>query len=138
MPVVPWATESTGSGPVGREDNFVRFADVHDGPLYDWLLTSGLTHHEIVAIQAPAVYPDGRVEWDMPQIPDQGLMPSPEIAEIQRLYDLYVDVERQLMSMWDESLDDATDELMEHPDLARSLIDGVAAGPGRFGVEVTS
>lgn len=126
---------------VAAENNFVRIADIHDGPLLDWVLTSGMTHHEIVAIQAPGIMPDGSVGWDMPSPdprpqpePEQpvALRPDPRAIEVQRLYDLYVDVERQLSSMWDESLDDATDDLMAHPDLARAMIDGVAAGPGRF------
>ena len=32
---------------VAGENNFIALADVHDGPLYDWVLTSGLTHQEI-------------------------------------------------------------------------------------------
>ena len=52
--------------------------------------------------------------------------------EITRLYQIYIDVERQLTSMWDESLDDATDALMKRPDLARELLRDQVAGPGRF------
>ncbi len=117
---------------VGQENNFVRFADIHDGELHDWLLTSGLTHHEIVAIQAPSIDPGGRVYWTPPE---EQLMPDPMQALNEQLYQLYTDVERQLTSMWDESLDDATDALMERPDLARAMIDGVAAGPGHFGAK---
>lgn len=118
-----------GLDPVGRvavEDNFVRLADVHDGPLHDWILTSGLTHHEIVAIQVPPMGREWRPEPEQPR-------PGWEPDEVARLYQIYVDVERQLATMRDASLDAATDALMARPDLARGLIDGVAAGPGRFG-----
>lgn len=36
---------------VARENNTVRLADVHDGPLYDWMLGSGLTRDEIAMVQ---------------------------------------------------------------------------------------
>jgi hypothetical protein len=36
---------------VHREGNAVRLADVHDGPLYDWMLSSGLTEEEIALVQ---------------------------------------------------------------------------------------
>lgn len=118
---------------VAGENNFLQLADVHDGPLLAWMLTSGLTHHEIVAIQAPGIMPDGRVVWDPIVSPQPEVAPDPRIVEVERLYNLYVDVERQLTSMWDTSLDDATDALLDHSDLARALLDGVAAGPGRYG-----
>lgn len=108
---------------VASEDNFIALADVHDGPLADWILTSGLTHSEIVAIQVPPMRPDPGIV--MPE-------PDPRSQEIARLYNMYVDVERQISGMWDENLDSATDALMKRPDLARALLDGVAAGPGRF------
>lgn len=36
---------------VVRENNAVRLADVHDGPLHDWMLGSGLTGEEIAMVQ---------------------------------------------------------------------------------------
>jgi len=36
---------------VQREHNAVRLADVHDGPLHDWMLASGLTQEEIALVQ---------------------------------------------------------------------------------------
>jgi hypothetical protein len=109
---------------VATEDNFIALADVKSGPLADWILTSGLTHAEIVAIQVP---PMGA----MPDMPQPEL--DPRAQEIARLYNMYVDVERQLTGLWDENLDVATDALMKRPDLARALLeDGLAAGPGRF------
>jgi hypothetical protein len=36
------------------EDNHARLGDIHDGPVHDWMLGSGLTHDEIVMIQGIA------------------------------------------------------------------------------------
>ena len=36
---------------VVRDDNMVRLADVHDGPLHDWMVDSGLTAAEISLVQ---------------------------------------------------------------------------------------
>jgi hypothetical protein len=36
---------------VHRENNKVRLANVHSGPLFDWMLSSGLTQEEIVLVQ---------------------------------------------------------------------------------------
>jgi hypothetical protein len=38
---------------VAEQNNFIRLADVKQGPLMDWILTSGLTQDEIAAIQEP-------------------------------------------------------------------------------------
>ncbi len=113
-----WGRDVTSM--VAVENNFIALAEVHDGPLADWILTSGLTHHEIVAIQVPG-WQEGRSQE-----------PRARETEIARLYTMYVDVERQLKSLWDESIDDATDALMQRPELAAALIDGAAAGPGRY------
>jgi hypothetical protein len=39
---------------VHRESNAVRLADVHAGPLHDWMLSSGLTEDEIALVQGAA------------------------------------------------------------------------------------
>lgn len=109
---------------VSYDDNFIRLADVKDGPLLDWILTSGLTHHEIVAIQEPGFAYGMPVE---PEPDDPG-----RIAEIDRLFTVYTSVERQLRSMADASLDDATDALMARPDLAKRFLDGEIPGPGHY------
>jgi hypothetical protein len=103
-----WGRDATVQA--GAQNNFLRLADVTDGPLLDWILTSGLTQQEIVAIQEPMVY-------------------EPGPSEIDRLLAVYNSVERQIRSMWDASLDDATDALMARPDLARLVVDGKYAGP---------
>ncbi|MCB9561407.1 MAG: hypothetical protein H6708_13455 [Kofleriaceae bacterium] len=103
---------------IGAENNFIRLADVHEGPLWDWVLTSGLTHQEVVAIQEP-----------MMREPD---VTTADPLEIARLYGIYTSVERQVRTMWDENLDAAVDALMARPDLARAMLDGHVAAPGRF------
>ncbi len=118
-----WGFDVTAA--VAIEDNFVRLADVTDGPLAEWMLTSGLTHHEIVAIQEPMEGPDGRFGMMAPD-------PQPDPAEQARLYAIYVSVERQLASLEDENLDLAVAALAAHPDLARRFLAGELPGPGKY------
>ncbi len=40
-----------------RTHNTIRLADVHEGPLYDWILTSGFTQEEVAMIQVPYMGP---------------------------------------------------------------------------------
>jgi hypothetical protein len=108
-----WGREATiRAGGTGA----LKLSTVTAGPLADWILTSGLTHQEIVAIQVPG--------WKD--------MSSGRPAEIQRLFAIYVDVERQLHDLADKNLDAAVDALMKRPELARGLVDGKVAGPGTF------
>lgn len=106
----------------------IKMADQREGALEDWILTSGLARHEIVAIQVPGWSGErGPVEQPPPQ-PDPQL--AARQAEIQRLYGIYIDVERQLRVLAADSLDEATDALMKRPDLARAMIAGkIAAAP---------
>jgi hypothetical protein len=100
----------------------IRIADAKQGPLADWVLTSGFTHAELVAIQAPGF--TGGMQMEQPI--------DERTIEVTRLYNLYIDVERQMHSLWDENLDLATDALMQHPDLARAMLRDQIAGPGEF------
>lgn len=108
---------------VAATNNFVRLADVTDGALMDWMLTSGFTQDEIAAIQEPF----------MGVADEPALEPRPEPilvdrrlrrAEDRRLAAKYRQVERQLVKNAAKSLDRATDLLMARPDLARQLLDG--------------
>jgi hypothetical protein len=102
---------------VGAANVEIKMADA-TGELADWILTSGLTRAEIVAIQLPG---DNINNWrDNPQV------------EITRMHGVYMDVERQIRSLWDANLDLAVDALMKRPELARAMLDGKLAGPGRF------
>lgn len=100
----------------GSADKEMKMADVKSGPILDWLLTSGMTRAEIVAIQVPG--------WQYE--------PTARDQEVNRLYQIYVDVERQIKSLAEQNLDLATDELMKHPALARDVLAGKVAGPGKF------
>lgn len=91
-------------------DNFIRLADVTDGALHDWILTSGLTQAEVVAIQEPFMGRPGEpdLRW--------------RIAEDQRLRTRYAEVQRQLARDRDASLEAAIDALATRPDLVAKLI----------------
>ena len=96
---------------VAKTDNFIRLADVTDGALLDWILTSGLTHAEVVAIQEPFM---GREEPMRPR--------DWRTAEDARLRTRYAEVQRMLASDRAASLDAAIDALAARPDLVAKLI----------------
>jgi len=122
-----WGIEATMR--VGEDNLNIRLADVKTGPLADWILMSGLTKHELVAIQAPMIGPGPGGRWE----PERPIFVD---AENERLYQLYTDVERQIRSLAGANLDLATDALMKRPDLARALLADQLAGPGKFAVPV--
>jgi len=100
------------------KDNLeLKLADVATGKAGAWMLTSGLTHHELVAIQVP-----GWQGMRQPIAPEPMPAPDPRIAEVERLFQIYIDVERQLRDLADESLELATDALMKQPALARRFV----------------
>ena len=80
---------------VAEQNNFIRLADVKQGPLMDWILTSGLTQDEIVAIQEPF----------MPVTEQPQLAPAKPVAvdarmraaETARLRAIYTQVEREIV-----------------------------------------
>lgn len=109
---------------VARENNNIALASVTEGELYNWILTSGMTQAEIVAIQAPGFAGGGG--WRPEPVE------NPRLAEITRLYQLYTDVERQIRSLDKHNLDLAVDELMKHLELARDLVAGKSAMAGHF------
>jgi len=108
---------------VAAQHNFIRLAEVTEGPLMDWMLMSGFTQDEIAAIQEPM----------MPVTREPVLEPQPEPilanrgmrrAEDRRLVAKYRQVDRMLVKNRAHSLDRAVDRLMTRPDLARQLLDG--------------
>lgn len=100
---------------VGEQNNFIRLADVRQGPLMDWILTSGLTQQEIAAIQEPF----------MPVYREQPTVePDLRTAENQRLMKKYKAVEAQIVKNQKRSLDVAVDRLMKNPALAWSFVNG--------------
>lgn len=102
---------------VAREDNFIRLADVTDGPLLDWILTSGLTHAEVVAIQAPMVgMPERGIELPVEPVEDW------RIAADARLRAGYEVTLGELAKQRAASLDAAVDALAARPDLVHRLL----------------
>ncbi len=103
---------------VAEQNNFIRLADVTQGPLMDWILTSGFTQDEIAMIQEPfdpVVEP--RVEPTQPIVVDARL----RAAENARLRAKYTQVERALVKNEKKTIELAVDRLMKHPDLAWKL-----------------
>ncbi|MCE9579795.1 MAG: hypothetical protein K8W52_42150 [Deltaproteobacteria bacterium] len=97
---------------VAATNTNLRLLDVTDGPVMDWLLTSGFTLEEIDRIQAPMVLPspvERTPEWRM--------------AEDARLRRGYVATDAWLVKHRKAGLAMAADRLMEHPGLARALVD---------------
>lgn len=102
---------------VGAANGGIKLADA-TGSVADWILTSGMTRAEMVSIQVPGF--NERFGEDQRQ------------QEITRLYQIYVDVERQVNSLWNANLDLAVDQLMKRPDLAHEVLGGRVAGPGAY------
>jgi hypothetical protein len=104
---------------VADQNNFIKLGDVTQGPLMDWILTSGFTQAEIAAIQEPF----------MPVVQEPGTDPvivdgRMRRTEDQRLRARYKQVEAMLVRNQRASLELAVDRLMARPGLAWSLVDG--------------
>lgn len=103
-----------------KNDNYVRLADVDSGPLLDWILTSGLTHDEVVAIQEPFDGPDPGEDMPPRQAPV-----SWRTSEDNRLRARYAQVMAQLKSAPAGSIEAAIDALAFRPDLVARLVGAV-------------
>jgi hypothetical protein len=88
-----------------RTHNDVVLSDVHDGPLADWILTSGLTREEIAVIQAPAY---------MPPVPTV----NANVAEVARIRAHLASTIALLRADTDASIDVAVQRLAGRADLA--------------------
>jgi hypothetical protein len=108
---------------VAEQNNFIRLADVKQGPLMDWILTSGFTQDEIAAIQKPfrPVTHEPAIAPDQPILVDASMRK----AETARLVATYKSVDKMLVKNASKSLDKATDRLMKNPTLAWSFIDNM-------------
>jgi hypothetical protein len=100
---------------IAEENNAFQIADVEQGPVMDWILTSGLTQTELVLIQRP--FRPVAQDQDKPVID-----PSLRAAETRRLAKLYRSIEQKLGRNQRASLEVVVDRLMRHPDLARKLL----------------
>jgi hypothetical protein len=98
-------------------NNQIRLMNVTEGALLDWILTSGFTIEEIDRIQAPMIYPDGRVggEW----------LPRDFTDEDSKLSTGYARTDTWLVKHKQTSLDTATDRVLANPQLAWKLVNGV-------------
>jgi hypothetical protein len=100
---------------IGQTDNQIRLLNVTGGALLDWMLTSGFTIEEIDRIQMPGF---GQ-EW-----PRRPLEAPDWTAEDARLRRAYAATDAWLVKHAKSGLDKAVDRLMQHPQLARKLVDG--------------
>ena len=105
---------------VADQNNFIRLGDIEQGPLMDWILTSGFTQDEIAAIQEPFM-----PVTDMPVLePTEPILVNTTLrnAEDARLRAKYRAVERMLIKNEKRSIDLAVDQLMQHQQLAWKLV----------------
>jgi hypothetical protein len=93
-----------------KANNFIRLLDETEGPLMDWILTSGFTIEEIDRIQEPMMM-DDRPE------------PDYRLADANLAKD-YAKTDTWLVGHAKANLDVAASRLLENPGLARRLVDG--------------
>ena len=105
----------------GRDQNFVRVADIADGPLIDWVLTSGFTQEEIVMIQQPSA--EYMEQMEAEERREKRKLARALKREDARLAKNYVAVERVLAQpvFTDAGLDVAVARLAARPDLVAAL-----------------
>lgn len=107
-----------------RENNFIRLVDVKDGALMDWILTSGLTQAELVTIQVPFMDIPSPAEQraNARAVADAARARKREDAKLAKKY---VVIEKMLAAkkQTEQSLEIATVRLMQHPELARDLVE---------------
>lgn len=100
-----------------KQNNAIRLLDVTEGPILDWLMTSGFTLEEIDQIQKPMV---------MRPVPPPVTDPDPETTHLAAAYEA---TEHDLVTHANEGLDVAVDRLMSRPELANALIARYKAEP---------
>jgi hypothetical protein len=105
---------------IAEDNNFFRIADVEQGPVMDWILTSGLTQAELVMIQKPF----SPVTKLPAREPTETIAISPTMRkkETARLAKLYKEIEQKLAKNQRANLEVAVDRLMKNPELARQLL----------------
>jgi hypothetical protein len=98
-----------------RTHNDLAVADVHDGPILDWMLGSGLTQEELARIQAPAPLV---VAPPLPSSPTPGPVAHPEAPAVDEptmiaaIRAHIAEVEGELRANRERSLDVAVDRWM--------------------------
>ena len=106
---------------IAAEDNNIKLADVTDGAMMDWILTSGLTQEELALIQRPFMGVGRR-----PRLIDDEIKIdlAKKQKETKRLAGLYAKIEAKVKKQSRASIETATDRLMANPDLATQLLTG--------------
>jgi hypothetical protein len=94
---------------VAEQTNFLRLADVKQGPVMDWILTSGFTQDEIAAIQEPFMPVTREPAPVDPRIVDRKM----RTREDERLRARYRVVEAQILKNQKASIEAATDRLIK-------------------------
>lgn len=107
---------------LAKDENFVKTADLTEGPLVDWILTSGFTQEEIVMIQAPTEADVEAMEAEYRA--EQRRIKRWLAREDKRLAKNYKTVETTLKAerIADAGLDLAVARLAAHPELAQQLL----------------
>lgn len=95
-------------------NNNIRLMNVIDGPLLDWILTSGFTIEEIDRIQLPDSMPE---QWSRNTEEDYR-------REDQKLAVGYAKTDKYLVAHAKAGLERAVDRVMHKPELAWALVDG--------------
>lgn len=103
---------------VAEQTNFLKLGEVTQGPVMDWILTSGFTQDEIAMIQEPY----------MPVRKTAVVDAQMRRAENARLHALYKQIAARLEQQTSASLDAAAARLMKTPALARELVQGTVIG----------
>lgn len=106
---------------VAEQSNFIRLRNVSAGPLMDWMLMSGLTQAEIVAIQEPGF----NVRQRQPQVEPSPILVDADLrkAEDLRLARRYTEVDAMIVKNTKRSIDAAVDRLMKNHALAWKLLE---------------
>ena len=99
---------------IAKANNLVRVMDVHDGPLVDWVLHSGLLQEEAALIQPSYDW----VDRPVPPPPEREPAPAPNVMvglerdDILRIKAHLGSVVKQLVANTDEGLETALDRLL--------------------------
>ena len=116
---------------LAETNNFIKLGDVKQGPVLDWIVTSGFTQDELALIQRPfrPVADNVRPLPVAPANPDITIAidARKRKAENERLMALYKKIEKQLVAKQKQSIERATDRVMKNPALAAQLVASVKA-----------
>jgi len=108
-----------------KKSNYIVLANVKQGPLMDWMLTSGFTQEEIALIQEPYFMDD--------QVFNPEPAPAPQLTqreiEVERVRGVLLSVHKQLSANSTKSLELVAERLQSRRVLAASF-----TAPRRFAV----